>query len=202
VSSGDTLDFGEVSLGQTLERLVTIQNKSTTSASNGSAYELCPDFGANFATNLLAGTSALRPITFTPTREGIQYCAVPFVCNLPSPRVQYYLICRGVGVGGTPVCQVSTSTIDFLQVRVGQTKDLTFQITNTGTGTLAGTAGPSPCSEFSFVGPVAYSLHASETATITVRYTPTSVGHTTSCPLVPTGDGCSSLTLIGEAIAP
>lgn len=202
VSSGDTLDFGEVSLGQTLERYVTIENNSTNTASNGSAYELCPEFEANFATNLLAGTSAQRPIRFTPTREGVQYCAVPFVCNLPSPRVQFYLICRGVGVGGNPACQVSASTIDFQQVPVGQTKDLTFQITNTGTGILAGTAGPSPCTEFTFVGPVNYTLRAGETATITVRYTPITIGHTTSCPLVPTGAGCAPLTLFGEAVAP
>ena len=202
VSSGDTLDFGEVSLGQTIERFVTIQNNSTNTASNGSAYEFCPDFEANFATNLLAGTSAQRPIRFTPTREGVQYCAVPFVCNLPSPRVQFYIICRGVGVGGTLACQVSTGTLDFQQVPVGQTKDLPFQITNTGTGILAGTVGPSPCTEFTFVGPVNYSLHAGETATITVRYTPTNIGHTTSCPLVPTGAGCAPLTLFGEAVAP
>lgn len=202
VTSGDTLDFGEVSIGQTLERYVTIENRSTTSASNGSAYELCPDFEANFATNLLAGTSAQRPIRFTPTREGTQYCAVPFVCNLPQTSVRSYVICRGVGVGGSPTCQVSTSTLDFLQVPVGQTKDLTFQIRNTGTGTLSGTAGPSTCGEFSFVGPVNYSLRAGETATITVRYTPTTIGHTTSCPLVPTGAGCAPLTLIGEAVAP
>ena len=53
-----------------------------------------------------------------------------------------------------------------------------------------------------FVGPVTYSLRAGETATVTVRYIPTTVGHTTICPLVPTGAGCSSLTLIGEAVAP
>ena len=204
-TSPDTLDFGEVSLGQTVERTVMIRNASSTDASAGGAGEVCPDFSAAFGTSLPPGVTAPRSVFFTPTRVGLQYCAVQFYCEMlgsQRPGPNYYLICRGLGVGGTPVCQVSPTTIDFLQVAVGQTKDLTFQITNTGTGTLSGTAGPSTCNEFTFVGPVNYSLHAGETATITVRYTPTTIGHTTSCPLVPTGAGCSMLTLIGEAVAP
>ena len=85
---------------------------------------------------------------------------------------------------------------------VGQTKDLTFQVANSGNGMLVGAVGPSPCSQFTFVGSTSYSLGAGQSASFTVRYTPTTVGHTTSCPLVPVGPGCATLTLFGEAAGP
>jgi hypothetical protein len=85
---------------------------------------------------------------------------------------------------------------------VGQTKDLTIQITNAGTGILSGTAGPSHCDVFSFVGSASYSLGAGQTATLTVRYTPSEIGHATTCSLVPMGLGCDEVTFVGEAVGP
>lgn len=206
VTSGDTLDFGDVSLGQTAERFVTVRNTSSSYQSSGGGSDVCPDFESNFATNFLPGGSGARSVRFTPAREGIQYCAVAIACGMTgsgtNPGVGDYLICRGVGIGGSPSCQVSASVINFQQVAVGQTKDLTVQVTNTGSGVLAGTAGPSPCTVFSFVGPTSYSLGAGQSAILTVRFTPADVGHTISCPLVPIGTGCATLTLVGEAIAP
>jgi hypothetical protein len=189
-----------------VERLVTIRNTSSSFSSLGSAFSYCSDFVSGFSLDLPPGGSGSRAVRFTPTRLGVQYCAVGLSCRMngagTNPGVQDYFICRGVGVGGTPLCQVSTVVLTFGQVPVGQTKDLTFTVTNTGSGTLSGTAGPSPCPpEFSFVGPVTYSLAPGERATLTVRYTPQAVGHTTSCPLVPAGPGCATLTLIGEAVA-
>ncbi len=202
------VDFGDVSIGFTAQRSFTLKNFDQTYIGRGCVTEQCPEFElAGLACyDLSPGGTFLGDIRFTPTRPGPQECAIPVGCWMDgsgtNPGVQNYVICRGVGVGGSPQCQLSTTTLAFGQVVVGQTKDLPIQITNVGTGILSGTVGPSHCTQFSFVGATSYGLGANQTATLTVRYTPSQVGHTTTCSLVPTGLGCDPVTFVGEAVGP
>jgi hypothetical protein len=205
VTSG-VVEFGDVSIGFTAERTFTIKNFSDTYIARGSLLDQCPEFDAVATYNIFPGGTSTIAARFVPTRPGPQECAIPISCWMDgsgtNPGVQSYVICRGTGVGGSPQCQLSTTTLDFDQVVVGQTKDLPILITNVGTGTLSGTAGPSHCTEFSFVGSSSYSVGAGQSATLTVRYTPRQVGHTTTCSLVPTGLDCPAITLVGEAVGP
>jgi hypothetical protein len=200
------VDFGEVSIGFTSERTFTLKNFDNTYIARGGVLDQCPEFEAVGTYDLSPAGTYTGHVSFTPTRPGPQECAIPVSCWMDgsgtNPGVQDYVVCRGVGVGGSPQCQLSTTTLDFGRVPVGQTKELTIQITNVGTGVLSGTAGPSHCDVFSFVGPTSYSLGASQTATLTVRYTPSQVGHTTTCSLVPMGLGCDPVTFVGEAVGP
>jgi len=69
---------------------------------------------------------------------------------------------------------VSPANRDFGSVPVGTTVDRTFTVQNLGTGTLYGTA--SVASPFSVVSGSPYSLLASQTTNVTVRYSPTAAG--------------------------
>jgi hypothetical protein len=122
--------------------------------------------------------------------------------------VEDYVICRGVGVGGSPTCQVSSTSIIVGTLHAGQVKDTTFTLTNIGPGTMSGSirfidSVPAP---FSIVGTTTYSLGAGQSQVITVRYTAPSVapGHTVSdARQIDLGSPCEGLgylTVQGTAI--
>jgi hypothetical protein len=206
-----TIDFGEVSVGFTAERYFTIRNSDQTYIAHGSIggpIALCPEFELPVAGpfELFPGDSTRVPIRFTPSREGLQLCDFPIACEMLgsglTAGINHYLTGRGVGVGGTPQCQLSATILDFGQVVVGETKDLSLTVSNTGTGPLSGIAGPSHCSVFSFVGPVAYNLGPGQSTMLTLRFTPTEIGHTITCSEIPMGLACAPLTAIGAGVAP
>lgn len=69
---------------------------------------------------------------------------------------------------------VSPASRDYGWLITNTTSDLTFTVTNSGSGTLVGYA-TNATSPFSLVGNVNYSLAAGGTTNITVRYSPTQV---------------------------
>lgn len=69
---------------------------------------------------------------------------------------------------------VSPSSRDFGWIPTNTTTDLTFTVTNSGSGTLDGYA-TNATSPWSIVGTPSYSIASGATATITLRYSPTSV---------------------------
>ncbi|MBU1949863.1 MAG: SUMF1/EgtB/PvdO family nonheme iron enzyme [Candidatus Eisenbacteria bacterium] len=97
---------------------------------------------------------------------------------------------------GGVVCAVEPTALIFGQVNLGSTADLSFSITNNGTGTLSGSVSES-CSLFSIVsGSGAYALATGQSQTVTVRYAPTEAGNHTCT--VETGNGsCSDVSCSG-----
>jgi plastocyanin len=93
-----------------------------------------------------------------------------------------------------PICTLGAAGLDFGSVEVGQTKDLTLTITNTGQGTLTGTVVET-CADYSIQGNASYSLGANASATITIRFAPTGTG-VRACVLGLSG-GCSNVPLTG-----
>jgi hypothetical protein len=98
--------------------------------------------------------------------------------------------------GGAPAphIQVTPASLSFGQVSVGSTDDLAVTVRNTGGGTLTGAASTS--APFKVVGTASYSLAPNHTATITVRFSPTTSG-ATSRSLTLTGGGGASVSLLG-----
>ena len=113
-------------------------------------------------------------------------------------------VAYGCGSGGgdkqtkPTACSVSATQLDFGSVTVGQTKDLLFTITNTGQGTLSGTATES-CADYSLQGNSSYSLGSGASAAITVRFAPT-VSGTHPC-TVSSGAGCPAVPLTGVGVS-
>ncbi len=72
-----------------------------------------------------------------------------------------------------PVLSVTPATLDFMSVAVGDSKDLSFTVTNTGGGTLTGSC--TTVAPFSLPGGCTFSLTAGQSQDIAIRFSPTSV---------------------------
>jgi plastocyanin len=181
-----TLNFGSVALGSTKDLTFQITNagEGTLSGTVGP----CGDYtiqGAN-SYSLAAGASATFTVRFTPSQSGTRACALDLGTACSS------MSCTGIGLGP---CQVSPSALDFGTITPATTKDLTFTITNTGSGTLSGTAS-STCGQFTIQGPASYSLAPTQSATITVRFT---AGSGKACCTIETGStDCPDLDCTGN----
>ena len=208
------IDFGQVSIGSSADLPFTLKNFDTSYNANGAVTEVCPDFEVvgSALFGLAPGGSQTRYARFTPTRPGRQSCAMPVSCTMDGAGtnggIEDYVLCTGVGVGGTPTCQVSTTNIFVGTLHSGQVKDTTFTVTNGGSGTMTGSlhfidASPPP---MSLVGPTTYSLGAGQSQTFTVRFTAPVVaaGHTDSyARQIDIGSPCAGLgylTVQGIAI--
>ena len=76
------------------------------------------------------------------------------------------------GEGGGPVLGVSPESLSFGSVRVGESSDLVFTVTNSGTAQLEGTATVAGIS-FAVNAGSPFSLAAGASAAVTIRFTPT-----------------------------
>ena len=107
----------------------------------------------------------------------------------------------GAGVASTnAVILVSPGSLDFGSVTVGATSDLTFTVQNTGGGTLSGTASvPVP---FSIIAGGSYNLGANQSQSVTVRFSPTTVGSTNRTVTFTGGNGATAnVTGVGAGVA-
>src|SRR5262245_41874851 len=75
-------------------------------------------------------------------------------------------------------CNTSPTNLSFGTVIVGENKDLTFTLRNTGTAQLAGTV-TSPCGDFVIQGNATYDLAPGDSAAFTVRFAPSAPGSPT-----------------------
>jgi hypothetical protein len=99
-----------------------------------------------------------------------------------------------------PACGINVPSLAFGSVLVGQSSDLTFTVTNTGGGTLAGTVSED-CGDFSIVGTASYSLDAGQAAAFTVRFSPTSAG-AKACTVATGASQCAGLPCSGTGALP
>lgn len=96
-----------------------------------------------------------------------------------------------------PVISVSPTTLNFGQVTLGQTNDMTLTVRNIGGGTLQGTATvPLP---FSIASGGSYSLGSNQSQTVTVRFRPTIVG-TFNQTITFSGGGGASVPVSGAGL--
>jgi parallel beta-helix repeat protein len=86
----------------------------------------------------------------------------------------------GTGPSGSDgaICGLSTTTLGFGTVLIGEESSLPFIIENTGDGTLSGTVSETS-DEFTIVGEPSYSLDAGMSDTFTVQFTPAALGSRT-----------------------
>jgi uncharacterized protein YegP (UPF0339 family)/subtilisin-like proprotein convertase family protein len=95
-----------------------------------------------------------------------------------------------------PVMRVTPASLAFGDVALGTTRDLALTVTNIGIGTLAGSASASGA-PFSVFGPSSYNLGAGASATLQVRFAPTTTGNAAGA-LTLTGAAGASVSLSGR----
>jgi hypothetical protein len=97
----------------------------------------------------------------------------------------------------TPVCSVDPTALDFGQVEIGSSADLSFTITNVGGGTLSGTV-TEVCAGFSILaGEGPYELSANEAKEVTLRFAPLAAGDY-SCAVGTGTEFCESVSCEGS----
>jgi plastocyanin len=185
--SPTSLDFGPVVVTKSLDKTFTITNQGSGTLV-GTVTSRCAEytFVGSADYNLSPGGSVTITVRFAPSQTGTRPCTldVGTGCSVVS--------CTGLGESP---CQVSPTSLDFGTIAPATTKDLTFAITNRGSGTLAGTAN-SPCGQFTIQGTADYTLSPTQSATITVRFT---AGSGKACCTIETGStDCPDLACTGS----
>ena len=192
--STTSLAFGTVTTGQSATRTFNIKNDGQGTLS-GTVSESCPEFSivGSPTYSLGAGQSATFTVSFAPLTPGAKNCTIDTGGD-----------CADVNAAGTgelplPICQLSATSIAFGDVSVGQFADRQLVVTNSGLGTLSGTLSES-CPDVSIEGSASYSLGPLESATFTLRFTPSALG-ALDCTL-DAGGSCGTVSLGGSGVPP
>ena len=180
-----SVNFGNVTVGQTLDQTVTITNQTgSTGTLSGTVGNLSAPFSlvsGGGAISLTPGQSKSVVVRFSPTTAGPFSGTLSITHNAGNQTSPTNVSLSGTGgPASSPTINISISptSIDFGSGAVGQIFDQTLTITNqtSSTGTLNGTVG-NPSGPFSLVsGGGAYSLPAGQSKSVVVRFSPTSTG--------------------------
>ncbi|MBU1698958.1 MAG: choice-of-anchor D domain-containing protein [Candidatus Eisenbacteria bacterium] len=188
------IDFGDVNIGELSERTFTIINDGG-GLLTGSVESTCDAFeiiegAGNF--ELAGAESRTVTIRYLPTAAGDQDCTI--LTGTGCAQVQI------TGSGGVPGCEISTASLDFGSIKVGETADRSFTVSNIGSGIVRGSISAN-CNQFAVIeGAGDYVLAAQSSRTVTVRYHPSTTG-SHSC-AVQTGTRCGQVSLTGHATSP
>lgn len=190
--SPQSIDFGLVTLGEEAEEVVIITNEGGGMLVVA-ASEDCTDYDVvgQDGFELTSGQADSIVIRFRPTEEDVTSCTVDLGGACRSLEL--------TGVGSPPPeCAVTPSGLDFGVVTVGDYEDRQFTIENTGGGVLTGEISED-CAEFQILEGGTYSLSGGESASVTVRFAPTTAGNK-NCSL-DLGSDCGILLCEAEAEA-
>jgi Viral BACON domain/Abnormal spindle-like microcephaly-assoc'd, ASPM-SPD-2-Hydin/Kre9/KNH-like N-terminal Ig-like domain len=102
--------------------------------------------------------------------------------------------------GNPALCSIFPQSLDFDSVEVGETKDLSFTITNVGGGNLSGSLSEL-CDDYSIVsGSNSYNLTSGQSQSVTIRYAPDKI-KTDSCAII-VSPSCDNVICSGTGFVP
>ena len=177
-----TINFGSVAIGSSSDQTITLTNQSSSTGTlTGSVGALSAPFSVVLGgggISLIPGQSKSVVVRFSPTAAGPFSGALSITHNAGNQTSPANVSLSGTGTAAAINISLTPASVNFGNVSLGQTLDQTVTITNqTGsTGTLSGTVG-NPPAPFSLVsGGGAYSLPASQSKSVVVRFSPTATG--------------------------
>ena len=173
--SKTSLSFGDVAVSSDKQLSFAIQNTgdaalSVTNITSSSArYTVSSTSG-----NVSAGGTLPITVTFSPTAAGSVPATLQIQSNDSDSPHQVTLSGTGT-IAAAPQVTLSTSSLDFGDVEVGSSGDLTLTLENTGNAALdiSGIISNSPRYT---VDPTSGSVAAGGTLQLTVTFTPTAAG--------------------------
>jgi hypothetical protein len=188
-----SLSFGSVNVGSTADRSVSVRNSGsgrlTGSASTGGLFRVV----GSASYSLDANQTARITVRFAPNASGTANGSL----NLTGGGGGSVSL-SGTGTAARPVLALTPTSLSFGAVNVGSAATLAVTVRNSGGGTLTGAA--STAAPFSMVGTASYALAANQSATITLRFSPTAYG-AASGTLILTGTVGGSVGLGGTGAA-
>ena len=132
--------LGEVAVGQTTDKLMTITNGAGTPLTVRSAVSTATEFGMNgldLPLTLAAGESFTFHVTFSPRRSGPVEGSISIVAETPKQTLTIQLAGTGRAAGQL---QVTPAAIDFGDANAGSTGPQTGQLTATGANVTVSSA--------------------------------------------------------------
>lgn len=147
------------------------------------------------------GTQTAVTILVTPTVAGLLTNTATVTATQLDPTPANNTATQGTTVNtetSSPVLSVSPLTIDFEDVPVGDNADMTFTVTNSGGGTLTGTATTTV--PFSVVAGGNFTLSAGQSQAVTVRFSPTGAGAVNGTVAVDSNGGTANVSLTGTGV--
>ena len=172
------LDFGNVSIGQSTTRELTVHNTGTAVLSVTNLSSPTPRFSVvSPAVPFTVAPNGQRPVTvrFSPTTVGVQSGVLSIASNQPDAAT-IPIPLQGAGLG-VPNISVAPAQLDFGNVSIGQSTTRELTVHNTGTAVLSVTNLSSPTPRFSVVSPaVPFTVAPNGQRPVTVRFSPTTVG--------------------------
>ena len=164
--SPDRLDFGEVATGEFRELTVTLRNTTTAPVVVSPATDN-PRFTATPASVTVAvGGQQGVVVRFSPNAAGPQAGTL----TLGTARIPL----AGTGRSASGSVQATPATLEFAQVAVGETRDLTVVVRNTG-NTPASVSATSNNARYT-VTPASAIIPVGGQQTFTVRFAPVAAG--------------------------
>ena len=175
--------YGDVLVGASQRAFVAVQNTGTVDLLVNS---LTMSGSADFAlVNPPVGSFILRPgrqvslkVDFTPSAAGPVTGALAVNSDAPVSPIQSVSF-SGSGVGGAPTVVLSTSSVNYGDVEVGNTQTASLAIQNTGTGPLnvTGLAVTGSADLALPAGaPTSYVVEPGRQVIVQVNYTPGELG--------------------------
>ncbi len=166
------LELGEVAVGQTSERLITITNSGTTRLIVLSAASTGTEFGLNglgLPLTLAAGESFTFGVTFAPRRSGRVDGSISIISEAPNQTLTIQLSGTGRATGQL---QVTPSAIDFGDASVGSTGSQRVQLIASGADVTVSSATTSS-KNFQLKGPaLPFTIPAGHSVPFTVTFVP------------------------------
>ena len=203
--SADSLAFGDVTVGDSQTDSVYVKNDGDTDLEITGITHTGPDSARYSVTptsaTVAAGDSVWIRVTFTPGTVGSKPDTLQIAHDASgSPAL--------VALGGTgtavpaPVASVSSSSIGFGDVTVGDSKTDSVYVKNIGTGTLSVseisvTSGPA--GDYMIV-PTSGSVPAGDSLKVVVSFTPAAAGDRTATLTVATDGGSPTVSLAGTGV--
>jgi hypothetical protein len=205
--SPTSLDFGPVATGQSADRTLTIRNTGTASlsvtglTSNDSRFRVV---SPSTPFTVAAGAQQQVTVRFTPTGTGSASGTLTVASNdAARPSVQVALSGTTPGSGSaSPSIDVSPIGIDFGSATVGQTKDATLTVRNTGSASLTVSSLSLDSTAFSALSPAwPFTVAAGGRQDITLRFAPKSAGAFSGKLTVSSNDRNVTVNLTGTGVA-
>jgi len=178
-SSPTSIDFGNVTVGQTQTQVVVLTNGETTSvtiwAVTVSSFGLSVS-GINLPLTLAAGERTTFAVTFTPPLTGLVSGEVSVTSSASNPSLQIPVTGTGVQL---ELLAASPSSVSFGNVAVGTTASVPVVLTNENSSAVTLTAFSGSGNGFSASGPkLPATMQPGTSLTIHVLFTPAGTGLT------------------------
>jgi len=187
-----SFDYGVVTVGQSSNKTFQVVNigGSNLVGTASATLPFAVTSGGSF--NLSPGATGLVVVAFSPVIDGLTNGTVIFQSN--GGNATNTLTGTGITLGKLAVGQ---SSLNFGTVAVGASANLTFTVTNQGGTTITG-GSAIVSSPWSIVSGSPFTLNGFTAKTITVKFSPTTVGNFTNIvSLASANGGSTNLTVIG-----